>query len=52
VVKKKYEVVQARRQKREHSHEVCFVWLGGTVEELINTLIKVRSFVQPETYIK
>lgn len=52
MVKRKYEVVQARRQKRENSHEVCFVWLGGTIDEFINTLTKVRSFVQPETYIK
>ncbi|KDR10984.1 protein nessun dorma isoform X2 [Zootermopsis nevadensis] len=52
VVKRKYEVVQARRQHREHSHEVCFVWLGGTVDAFINTLTQVRNFVQPETYIK
>jgi hypothetical protein len=52
VVKKKYEVVQAKIQKREQLKEVCFVWLGGTIDEFINTLSKVRSFVQPEAYIK
>jgi len=52
VVKKKYEVVQAKRQKRRHSQEACFVWLGGTVDEFINMLTKVRSVIQPETYIK
>ncbi|PNF25974.1 hypothetical protein B7P43_G06363 [Cryptotermes secundus] len=52
VVKKKYEVVQAKKQKREHSKEVCFVWLGGTIDEFINTLTKARSFIQPEAYIK
>jgi hypothetical protein len=52
VVKSKFEVEQARRQGQEQSHEVCFVWLGGTVDEFINTLTKVRSFVQPETCIK
>lgn len=52
IVKKKYEVVEAKRQKREHSKEVCFVWLGGTIDEFINTLTKARSFIQPEAYIK
>lgn len=52
MVKKKYEVVQAKRQKRGHLKETCFVWLGGTVDELINTLTKVRSVIPPETCIK
>jgi hypothetical protein len=28
------------------------VWLGGTVDELINILTKVRSVIQPETHIR
>lgn len=52
MVKKKYEVVQAKRQKRGHSKEACFVWLGGTVDELINILTKVRSVIPLETSIK
>jgi hypothetical protein len=52
VIKKKYEDVQARRQQRAYSKEVCFVWLGGTLDDLIKTLTKARSFVQPQAYIR
>jgi len=52
VIKKKYEVAQAKRQKREWSQEVCFVWLGGTMDEFINSLTKAKSCIQPETYVK
>jgi hypothetical protein len=52
VIKKKYEDLQAKRQKRGHLQEACLVWLGGTVDELTNMLTKVRSVIQPETYMK
>jgi len=51
VVKTRCVVVQAGTETSTLTVS-RFVWLGGADGEFMYTVMELRSFIQPETYIK
>ncbi|XP_015592362.1 protein nessun dorma [Cephus cinctus] len=41
-----------RRESRGKRPEGYFVWLGGSIEETLESLTKVRTFLSPDTFLK
>ncbi|PSN50703.1 hypothetical protein C0J52_01193 [Blattella germanica] len=52
VVKKKTLDYEKKRKIRDFSTEFCFVWLGGTIDELIENLNKIKSHFHYSILIK
>ncbi|KAJ9581630.1 hypothetical protein L9F63_023213, partial [Diploptera punctata] len=51
VMQKKQVDLEERKQTKSPLHEVLFVWLGGTVDELIQTLTTVKQHIQPDMHV-